>query len=205
MFCNYSVLVTLYKIGEVYFRFLGTNGFHVKEESERFTAAGSRCRQNLKYENSTLSFGTSRQKIAAKSVSHVQHDYFFSHSTNQIIDLWCCACCSRHFFNSVLRQWQQQKTPQMCIHLMSKVLIFCTPNTSSPASFILHIRVRFSFCTCAIILFRTCDFCCSISFQFRSHWRCIDSQQGRNFSDIAETNCSQNSQKSPPCSFWKAT
>ena len=47
MLCDYSKLVKLYKLGEVYFRLLGTNGFHVKAEKERFTAAGSRCRQNL--------------------------------------------------------------------------------------------------------------------------------------------------------------
>ena len=54
--------------------------------SERFTAANSRCRQNLKYENLTSSFGRLRQNIAPESVPHVQHDYF-SYSTNQIIDL----------------------------------------------------------------------------------------------------------------------
>ena len=42
--------VTLCKIGEVYFRLLGTNGFHVKAKNKRFTAAGSRFRQNLKYD-----------------------------------------------------------------------------------------------------------------------------------------------------------
>ena len=36
MFCDYSKLVTLYKIGEVHFRLLGTNGFHVKAKNERF-------------------------------------------------------------------------------------------------------------------------------------------------------------------------
>ena len=35
----------------MHFRLLGTNGFHVKAKNERFTAPGSRCRQNLKYEN----------------------------------------------------------------------------------------------------------------------------------------------------------
>ena len=30
VFCDYSMLVTLYKIGELHFRLLGTNGFHVK-------------------------------------------------------------------------------------------------------------------------------------------------------------------------------
>ena len=42
------MLGTLHEIGEVYFRLLGTNGFHVKAESERFTAAGSHRPQNLK-------------------------------------------------------------------------------------------------------------------------------------------------------------
>ena len=78
MFCHYSKLVTLYKIGELHFRLLGANGFQAKAKKERFTAASSRCRQNLKYENFTSSFGRLRQKIAPKSVPHVQHDYFSS-------------------------------------------------------------------------------------------------------------------------------
>ena len=41
------MLITLYKIGEVHSRFLGTNGFHAKAKDKRFTAAGSRCSQNL--------------------------------------------------------------------------------------------------------------------------------------------------------------
>ena len=78
VFCDYSVFITLYRIGEVHFRLLGTNGFHVKAKSERFTAASSRCRHNLKYENFTSSFGRLRQNIAPKSVPHVQHDHFSS-------------------------------------------------------------------------------------------------------------------------------
>ena len=78
VFCDYSILITLYKIGGVHFRLLGMNGFHVKAKNERFTAASSRCRQNLKYENFTSSFGRLRQNIAAKSVPDVQHDYFSS-------------------------------------------------------------------------------------------------------------------------------
>ena len=69
------MLVTLYKKGKVHFRLLGTNGFHGKAKNERFTAAGSRCRQNLKNDNFTSSFGRLRQKIAPKSVPHVQQDY----------------------------------------------------------------------------------------------------------------------------------
>ena len=48
MFRDYFKLVTLYKIGEVYFCLLGTNGCLAKAENERFTAADSRCHQNLK-------------------------------------------------------------------------------------------------------------------------------------------------------------
>ena len=83
----------MFKIGGVHFHFLGMNGFHVKAKNERFTAASSRCRQNLKYENFMSSFGRLRQlekkkkltsekclrcfeNIAPKSVPHVQHDYF---------------------------------------------------------------------------------------------------------------------------------
>ena len=47
-------------------------------KSERFTAASSHCRQNLKYENFSSSFGRLRQNIAPKSVPHVLHDYFSS-------------------------------------------------------------------------------------------------------------------------------
>ena len=72
------MLNTLYKIGKPHFRLLGTNGFHVKTMSERFTAVSSCCRQNLKYENFTSSFGRLRQNVAPKSVLHVQHDYFSS-------------------------------------------------------------------------------------------------------------------------------
>ena len=68
------LILTSHKIGEVHFRFLGTNGFHVEAKNGRFTAAGLRWRQNHKYENFPSLFGQLRQKIAAKSV---QHDYFF--------------------------------------------------------------------------------------------------------------------------------
>ena len=61
-----------------HFRLLGMNAFHAKAMNERFTAEGSRCRQNLKCENFASSFGRLHQKIAPKSVPHVQHDYFSS-------------------------------------------------------------------------------------------------------------------------------
>ena len=58
------------------FLLLGTNGFHAKAKNERLATASSRCRQNLKNENFVSSCGRLRQKIAPKSVPHVQHDYF---------------------------------------------------------------------------------------------------------------------------------
>ena len=70
------MLVT-YEIVEVYFRLLGTNRFHAKAEDERFTAASSRCRRNLKYENPTSSFARLRENFSPESVPHVQYGYFF--------------------------------------------------------------------------------------------------------------------------------
>ena len=74
MFCDYSVLVTLSKVGGMYFRALSTNGFHVKTKNDRFTATGSRCRQNLKDGTFRSSAGRLHQKIAGKTVPHVQYD-----------------------------------------------------------------------------------------------------------------------------------
>ena len=45
------MLVTFHEIDEVHFRSLGTPGFTAKVENERFTAAGSSCRQNVASEN----------------------------------------------------------------------------------------------------------------------------------------------------------
>ena len=77
----------LYKIAEVYFHLLGTNGFRVREKS--FPAEGLRCRQNFKYENFSSSFGKLRQKIAPKSLPDMQHDYFslFNQSNNSFVAL----------------------------------------------------------------------------------------------------------------------
>ena len=69
----------LYKTGDVHFRMFGVNGFRAEATHKRFTAAGSHC-QNLENENFASSFDRQRQKIAPKSVPHVQHDYFSSFS-----------------------------------------------------------------------------------------------------------------------------
>ena len=50
---NYYMLVTLHESSEVSFPLIGTTDFHVKAENERFTAAGSSCRQNVQFENFT--------------------------------------------------------------------------------------------------------------------------------------------------------
>ena len=75
-----SKLVTLCKLGKVYFHSLGTNGFHVRAKAEIFSAVGSRYRQNLKSENFTSSLADYDKKIAPKSVLHVQHDHFPSYN-----------------------------------------------------------------------------------------------------------------------------
>ena len=59
------------KIGEVRFRLLGTNGFDAIVKNERFTAAGSRCTQNLKNENFTSLFGKLRLKSEPRRLLHV--------------------------------------------------------------------------------------------------------------------------------------
>ena len=61
------MLVTVYKIGKM-------------QRIKRFTAASSRCRQNVKDENFTSVFGKLRQTIAPKSVQHVQLGYVSSFS-----------------------------------------------------------------------------------------------------------------------------
>ena len=67
------MVVTLNKIGQVHFRLLDTNGYRVKAKNERFTAASSLCRQNLK-----INMKDCAEKIALESVPHVQQDYFSS-------------------------------------------------------------------------------------------------------------------------------
>ena len=44
------MLDNLYKLREVFFRLLGTNGFQVKAKNKRFTAANWCRRQNVKRE-----------------------------------------------------------------------------------------------------------------------------------------------------------
>ena len=62
---NYSMLVMLLPL-------IGTNDFHVKAENERFTAAGSSCRQNIQFENFTSLFRRLLQiNVRASSVARL--------------------------------------------------------------------------------------------------------------------------------------
>ena len=68
----------------LHFRLLGTNGFHVKAKSERFTASSLfYCELALSTEPQiwkihVVVWQTGSQNIAPKSVLHVQPDYFSS-------------------------------------------------------------------------------------------------------------------------------
>ena len=97
------MLVALHKMREVCFCLLGTNDFHVKAKNERFTAAGLRCRRNLKYENFTSSYCRLRQKIAPKRVPHVQHDYFLIKTIKSLICGFVVAVADPFWLNSLKR------------------------------------------------------------------------------------------------------
>ena len=100
-FCDYSMLITLYKIGELHFHLLGTNGFHVKAKSERFTAASSCC---VITSNMTIS----RRRLADYCDVKTLHQkacrtIIFLHPTNEIIDLLRCRWrCRRQILKSLL-------------------------------------------------------------------------------------------------------
>ena len=136
------MLNTLYKIRELHFRFLGTNDFYVKAKNERFTAASSRCRQNLKYENYTSSIGRLRQNIASKACRTCS-TIIFLYSANQIIDLWRCRWqCRRQILNSLPSQWQTQRKCHKlriwlaveCIKLSVPLVLHALNNNSVPSS-----------------------------------------------------------------------
>ena len=50
-FARVTNFPTFYKMSEVSFHMMGTNGFHVKAENEKFTAVGSHYHSNLKFGN----------------------------------------------------------------------------------------------------------------------------------------------------------
>ena len=113
------MLVKLYKIGQVYFCLLGTNGFHVKAGNKRFSTTSSRCHQNLKFENFTSLFGILLRKKIAQKACRTCSTIIFHHSTNQIIDFWRCRFrCHRRcrFLNSLLTQYTPKENPGFDFH-----------------------------------------------------------------------------------------
>jgi len=111
------MFVTLYETGEVHFCLFGTNGIYVKAENENFIATGLPCRQNLKYENFTSSFGRLRQNVQQKACRTI----IFPRSTNQIIDLWRCrGRCRRHFLNSLVCSWRRKFVSRLSHHTPQK-------------------------------------------------------------------------------------
>ena len=61
---------------KVFCSLIGRNGFDLKLENERFTAAESRCRESFNFGNFRLLFCRLRQRNEPKCVAHVQHDCF---------------------------------------------------------------------------------------------------------------------------------
>ena len=125
------MLITLYKMGELHFRLLGTNGVHVKAKNERFTAAGSRCRQNLWYENFTSSFGRLRQNIAPKSVPHVQHEYFSS--LNQSNHWFVASSLTLPSSNLIKLRWRKNKSIYDTVFYLKWWMIFNSGEFSKDA------------------------------------------------------------------------
>lgn len=97
--CDFSMLVKLYKIGEVRIRLFGTSVFCAKAENERFTVLSSES-QVRKFHDfiwQTTSTNCTKKRVCTCCT------IMFLNSTNQIIDLWCCRSRSRGcFLNSVI-------------------------------------------------------------------------------------------------------
>ena len=88
------MLVTLYKIGGVNFRLLGTNDFHVKAKNERFNAAGSLVVRTSNMKISRRCLADYVKKWHQKACSTI----IFPYSSNEIIDLWPCRSRYRRCF-----------------------------------------------------------------------------------------------------------
>ena len=87
-------------MGEVCYNWIGTDGFEVKSETERFTVVCPLCRQNLKLVISCSSFdeyGREMYKNACRTCSTI----ILVLLTNNITAFWRCRCRSRRrFLNS---------------------------------------------------------------------------------------------------------
>ena len=103
VFCDYSMLITSYKIGGVHFRLFGMNGFHVK--ALRMKDLLLRAPVVVR----TSHMKISRRRLADyvktlhQKVCRTCSTITFLHSTNEIIDLWHCRWrCHRQILNSLL-------------------------------------------------------------------------------------------------------
>ena len=101
---DYFMSVTSYEMGEVSFHLIGGNGFHIKAENEGFSPVGSRCHQNIKYENFRSSFSRLRQKNCIRKLAGRTARFFVFLICN--VDV---SSCRRGFIKSLLFQRGQAK------------------------------------------------------------------------------------------------
>ena len=64
---------------------IDTNGFHVKEENERITTAGSHCRQNLKFETSRRRLADSSKNCSTERVARAARSFFLARPITSLI------------------------------------------------------------------------------------------------------------------------
>ena len=95
--------VTLYGIGEESYRLLGAKCFLARAEKEKFIAALSRARQNLKYENFASGRLRPKKKCTKKRAARAARRIIFRNSMNHVIGFWLCRC-RRHFLKSLIRR-----------------------------------------------------------------------------------------------------
>ena len=85
-FCDYSMLITLYKKGELHFPKLGTNGFHARQRTKDLL---QRACVFVRISNMTISRRRLPDyvKTLHQKACHTRSTIIFLHLTNQIIDL----------------------------------------------------------------------------------------------------------------------
>ena len=89
------MLHTFYKIGEMHFRLLGTNGFHVKAEKDRDLLLRVRVVARTWSMKLSLCRLTDYVRRMHQKACCTCSTIIFPHSTNHIIDLRRCRCRSR--------------------------------------------------------------------------------------------------------------
>ena len=87
VFCDYSMLFTLYKIGEVYFRLLSTSDFHIKAKKERLLLRAHVVVKISNMNNLCLRLADYVKKLQRRAC-RTYSTIIFHHSANQIIDFY---------------------------------------------------------------------------------------------------------------------